>query len=204
MVTNETNVSAYDGGQSYHIDFESNDIPIVVRFNTKPTEIETIQTHHPSPGKTQHMVTVEKPDRLIHQVNKPVIQYIHEMIVPYRRHVQVVEPVREILETHIATSAFPSKHSRRPSRDFLPLYSESRPKNRKLPYRKSAPLTGSEILSNYVPLKERITFSKQIEASKPTAVEEEAEMDRELSKIIAFLIENSDKDTRKRLKVNVA
>lgn len=94
-----------DHSKALHIDFEPKSVPIVVRFKTRSTQIDTINNHQKSPGKTQHFLTVEKPDRLIHTVKKPVIQYIHEMIIPYRKHVQVVEPVKELILTKIGTSA---------------------------------------------------------------------------------------------------
>ena len=50
----------------------------------------------------KHTTSHEEPHRVIHEVIRPIIQEVHEIIQPYRRVVQQVQPVIEEVRTVIA------------------------------------------------------------------------------------------------------
>lgn len=85
------------------VDIHSGPMAIKLRFNSYSSHIHATQKHHGSPGKVKKSYSVDHPDILIHKVKKPVIQEVKEIITPYRKRIQVVKPVKEKVETIIAT-----------------------------------------------------------------------------------------------------
>lgn len=53
----------------------------------------------------KHTTSHEEPHRVVHEVIRPIIQEVHEIIQPYRRIVQQVEPVIEEIRTVVAKDA---------------------------------------------------------------------------------------------------
>ncbi|OTF73748.1 DFP2-like protein, partial [Euroglyphus maynei] len=54
-------------------------------------------------GEAQHTTSEgNEPHRLVHEVTKPVIQEVREIITPYRRVIQEIKPVQEEIQTIIA------------------------------------------------------------------------------------------------------
>jgi hypothetical protein len=52
--------------------------------------------------EVEHTSSEDQPHRVMHEVVKPVIQEIHEIIQPYRRVVQQIQPVLEEVHTIVA------------------------------------------------------------------------------------------------------
>jgi len=50
------------------------------RFNSHSSNIDAIQNHYGNPGKVKKSSSVDHPDILFHNVKKPVIQEIKEII----------------------------------------------------------------------------------------------------------------------------
>ncbi|OTF75520.1 hypothetical protein BLA29_008967, partial [Euroglyphus maynei] len=55
--------------------------------------------------QVKHSRSEEEPQRVVHEVIRPIIQEVHEIIQPYRRVVQQVQPVIEEVRTIIAKDA---------------------------------------------------------------------------------------------------
>lgn len=77
-------------------------LPLTMRFNTVSTRINAVQKHISHPGQVQKHNTVDEPDLLIQNIQKPVIQEVHEVITPMRKITQEVRPVQERIQTIIA------------------------------------------------------------------------------------------------------
>ncbi|XP_027205514.2 uncharacterized protein LOC113799123 [Dermatophagoides pteronyssinus] len=85
------------------IDIKSNNNLITIRFNTISSTINTIQKHHGNQRpKIQHSKFMAEPDILIQNIQKPIIQKVHEIIQPYRKIYQEILPVKEKIETIIS------------------------------------------------------------------------------------------------------
>ncbi|KAF7492361.1 hypothetical protein SSS_03893 [Sarcoptes scabiei] len=85
------------------VDINSGPLSLKIRFNSHSSNIIPIQNHFGSHGKVKKSKSIDQPDILIHSVKKPVIQEIKEVITPYRKRIQQVKPVKEKLETIVAT-----------------------------------------------------------------------------------------------------
>jgi len=85
------------------IKVHAEEVPVKVVYLTKSSDVDVRQFHKKgAPGKFTSTKTLEEPHRLYHQVVRPVIQEIHEVIVPYRKVVQRIEPVIEEIQTIVA------------------------------------------------------------------------------------------------------
>jgi len=76
--------------------------PVHVNFATASAHVSVHQTHIPAPPvpiqRTRH---IDTPHKVIHEVIKPVIQEVIEIIQPYRRITQEIRPVIEEVHTII-------------------------------------------------------------------------------------------------------
>ena len=85
------------------IEVDSGDLPIILHFNSRSSRLMVKQTHTPAgPGEVQSTSSEDEPHRLVHEVLKPVIQEVREVITPYRRVIQEVRPVVEEIQTIVA------------------------------------------------------------------------------------------------------
>jgi len=85
------------------IDIDSGDLPVILNFISRSSRVFAQQNHIPGePGETQVSQSEDEPHRLTHEVVKPVIQEIREVITPYRRVVQEIRPVVEEVHTVVA------------------------------------------------------------------------------------------------------
>ncbi|KAH9422708.1 uncharacterized protein LOC113793746 [Dermatophagoides pteronyssinus] len=84
------------------IDVPPNHIPINFIFRSASSAIHAEQKHMGSPGSYQQSYSKDEPHVLKHMVTKPIIQEVHEIISPYRKIVQTVEPVKEEIKTIVA------------------------------------------------------------------------------------------------------
>ncbi|XP_054160864.1 myb-like protein AA [Oppia nitens] len=82
---------------------------LYVHFRTKSSQIHVKQEHRPShtAGHTQHSVSQDEPHYLKHEIKKPVIQTVREVIVPYRQVIQQIKPVIEEVKTVVAATGEP-------------------------------------------------------------------------------------------------
>jgi hypothetical protein len=79
------------------------DLPIKILFNSRSSGIFVEQVHQPgAPGQVEKTSSEEEPHRVVHEVRRPVIQELREVIVPYRRVVQEIQPVVEQVQTIVA------------------------------------------------------------------------------------------------------
>ncbi|UXI16138.1 hypothetical protein NH340_JMT02081 [Sarcoptes scabiei] len=78
----------------------------MLHYRTHAQPIVVHQTRIPGPKpEVKHTTSHEEPQRVVHEVIRPIIQEVHEIIQPYRRVVQQVQPVIEEVRTIIAKDA---------------------------------------------------------------------------------------------------
>ena len=82
---------------------EAGVIPLTILFRSSSSALTVMQEHNPGqPGEQQHTKSEDEPHRLLHEVTKPIIQEVREVITPYRRVVQEIQPVQEDVHTIVA------------------------------------------------------------------------------------------------------
>ena len=84
------------------IDVGGQSVPLTLNFRSVSSNIKVLSSHQPGHGETQHTSSEDEPHKLFHEVNKPIIQEVREVISPYRRIIQEVRPVQEDIHTVIA------------------------------------------------------------------------------------------------------
>lgn len=95
--------NSYENQEPQIIDIPPSALPIVINFRTSSSQIQIHQSHEPSePAEVKQTQSEDKPQYLKHQVTKPVIQELHEIIMPYRRIIQEIRPVEEEVKTIVA------------------------------------------------------------------------------------------------------
>ncbi|OTF82718.1 DFP2-like protein, partial [Euroglyphus maynei] len=77
--------------------------PVTIEFRSRSSPVKINTVHQPGEkGQVQQTRSEEEPDRIIHEVVKPVIQEIREIIQPFRKITQQILPVQE--EVHSIVS----------------------------------------------------------------------------------------------------
>ncbi len=77
--------------------------PVTITFRSVSSPVLVKQRHYPGePGTYQATSSVDEPHRLVHEVVRPVIQEVREVIQPHRRVVQKIAPVLEEVHTVVA------------------------------------------------------------------------------------------------------
>lgn len=85
------------------IDIESGVVPIILQFKSSSSPIQLLQMHQPGGvPEVQETKSEDQPHVIRHEVTKPIIQELREIIIPYRRIVQEVKPVQEEIQTIVA------------------------------------------------------------------------------------------------------
>lgn len=85
------------------VEVEAGNLPLTIHFKSASSALNVVQTHQPGlAGDPQHTTSEDEPHRLVHEVTKPVIQEVREIITPYRRVIQEIKPVQEEIQTIIA------------------------------------------------------------------------------------------------------
>jgi len=85
------------------IDVPPQESPLRINFQSKSSPLAVTQQHIPAePGQVQVTQSEDEPQTAVHNVHRPVIQQVNEVIQPYRSLSQVVEPVIEQTHTNIA------------------------------------------------------------------------------------------------------
>lgn len=85
------------------VEVEAGNLPLTIHFKSASSALNVVQTHQPgNAGEPQHTSSEDEPHRLVHEVTKPVIQEVREIITPFRRVIQEIKPVQEEIQTIIA------------------------------------------------------------------------------------------------------
>jgi hypothetical protein len=77
-------------------------IPLTILFRSASSSLNVLQQHIGGAGDTQESKSEDEPHRLIHEVTKPIIQEVREVITPFRRVTQEIQPVVEDIQTIVA------------------------------------------------------------------------------------------------------
>lgn len=93
------------------IDVIPEEQPIEIVFRSSSARVSVKQIHMPvSHQEVETTRTEEKPQRVLHQLVRPIVQEVVEIIQPYRRVTQEIRPVLEEIRTVVAKPAAGSKH----------------------------------------------------------------------------------------------
>ncbi|KPM06660.1 DFP2-like protein 22 [Sarcoptes scabiei] len=85
------------------IDVIPDDQPIQIVFRSSSARVNVKQVHTPTMHeKIETTRTEEKPQRVLHQLVRPIVQEVVEIIQPYRRVTQEIRPVLEEIRTIVA------------------------------------------------------------------------------------------------------
>ncbi|KPM09125.1 Cuticle protein [Sarcoptes scabiei] len=88
------------GGQPQVIEVSPDQLPVQVHFRTASSRLNVQQSHNANmPPQVEHASFQDEPHRVVHEVVKPVIQEVREIIQPYRRVTQEIRPVIEEVHT---------------------------------------------------------------------------------------------------------
>lgn len=85
-----------------NVEVPPNYIPVNFVFRSASSQINVVQKHQSSSGSFRESYSEDEPHKLVHTVKRPVIQEVKEIITPYRKIVQQIEPVREEIQTIVA------------------------------------------------------------------------------------------------------
>jgi len=89
-----------DYAQPQIIEVAPDQLPVQVHFRTASSRVNVQQSHQPGhPAQVEHASFQDEPHRVVHEVVKPVIQEVREIIQPYRRVTQEIRPVIEEVHT---------------------------------------------------------------------------------------------------------
>ena len=80
---------------STHVEVPGGVLPVYMTFKTESSPLYVKQEHKNRGGSYQKSSSHDEPHHLVHEVTKEVIQELREVIKPYRKVIQVIEPVRE-------------------------------------------------------------------------------------------------------------
>ena len=86
---------SHEEEHSTYVDVPGGVLPVYMTFKTQSSPLYVKQEHKGTKGSYQKSDSHDEPHKLVHEVVKPVIQELKEIITPYRKVIQVIEPVRE-------------------------------------------------------------------------------------------------------------
>src|SRR6218665_2775894 len=106
-VISHHNIKHYDVPSSGHIypttvDVPANILPVNFVFRSASSLVNVQHKHECASGSFKQTHSQDEPHVLKHTVTKPIIQEVREIISPFRRIQQTVEPVREEIQTMVA------------------------------------------------------------------------------------------------------
>lgn len=84
------------------IEVGSSSVPLNILFRSSSSHINVAQAHEGAGGTVQQSSSVDEPHHLFHEVSKPIIQEVREVISPFRRIIQEINPVQEDIQTIVA------------------------------------------------------------------------------------------------------
>uniref|UniRef100_A0A6P6YEY6 Uncharacterized protein LOC113797800 n=1 Tax=Dermatophagoides pteronyssinus TaxID=6956 RepID=A0A6P6YEY6_DERPT len=93
-------------GEPQVIEISPYEVPVSIVFKTQTNKLNVNQEHKSEPAEEPKEInSEEEPHRVIHNVYRPVIQEVTEVVQPFRKVVQKVEPVIEEMKTIISKAA---------------------------------------------------------------------------------------------------
>jgi len=106
-VISHHNIKHYDVHSQGHIypvsiDVPANVLPLNFVFRSASSLVNVQHKHEGAHGSFKETHSQDEPHVLKHTVTKPIIQEVREVISPFRRIQQTVEPVREEIQTLVA------------------------------------------------------------------------------------------------------
>ena len=84
-----------------YVDVPGGVLPVYMTFKTQSSPLFVKQEHKGTKGSYQKSDSKDEPHKLVHEVVKPVIQELKEIITPYRKVVQIIEKVNEERQTKV-------------------------------------------------------------------------------------------------------
>ena len=84
------------------VDIDSSEQPVVLNFISRSSPLAVNQNHIGQAGSKQATASIDEAQILSHEVTRPVIQEVREVIVPSRNIVQEIRPVTENVQTLVA------------------------------------------------------------------------------------------------------
>ena len=94
--------TTYSAPTPLTVDVPANVQPLnfLMRSQSSPLNLDTV--HQSSPGSYQETSSVDEPHVRVHNVQRPILQQVNEIISPYRQIRQQVQPVQENIEQVVA------------------------------------------------------------------------------------------------------
>lgn len=84
------------------VDIESSQVPLVLHFRSHSSKLKVLHTHVNAVGETKRTNSEDEPIVHIHRVHKPVLNQLKEVVLPYTKKVQIVQPVQETVDRIVA------------------------------------------------------------------------------------------------------
>lgn len=81
--------------------------PLQIHFKSPSNKIKVIQIPIKREQKLEPIIehTEDEPRKFFHQIKKPIIQEVHEIIMPYRKVIQEIQPVVEQIHTVVSSAS---------------------------------------------------------------------------------------------------
>ena len=76
--------------------------PLTLKFQSVSSSLNVIQDHDNSEGQTSESESEDGPIMLKQTIKKPIIQELHEIIIPSRDIIQEILPVKEMIKTIVS------------------------------------------------------------------------------------------------------
>ena len=95
-----------------YVDVPGGILPVYITFKTQSSPIHVKQEHKSAKGSQQMSDSKDEPHHLTYEVLKPVYQEVKEIIQPYRKIIQVIEPVKEERYTKVHKAERKRKYSK--------------------------------------------------------------------------------------------
>ncbi|UXI16319.1 hypothetical protein NH340_JMT02262 [Sarcoptes scabiei] len=73
-----------------------------IKFTSVSSPLDVEQNHISLPGSVRETSSEDEPYRLVHTVTRPIYQEVHEVIKPFRKVRQEIQPVQEDIQTIVA------------------------------------------------------------------------------------------------------
>lgn len=99
-------VNSGDNVKPTLINLDSSTAPIMLRIKTISSPIIPKYTHVGADGSFKKTYSADKPHKHVHIVKKPVIHELKEMIIPFRKHMQRVRPVKQYIKTMVPMNGY--------------------------------------------------------------------------------------------------
>lgn len=88
------------------INIDTGKVPLVFHFRTESSPLSVKQTHNSmDPPQVEETKSLDEPHFVKHRVIKPIVQEIHEIILPFRKIIQEIKPVQEEVKTIVARAS---------------------------------------------------------------------------------------------------